>query len=212
MHLDHLSFAVGPKNLRDTTDELAKLFGAPFLPGGVHPRFGTTNMILPLKDHQYLEVVEALEHPAAEKAPFGEAVRERTECGGGWLGWCLAVDKIEPIEEQIGRHAVPGNRHRPDGYNLQWRQIGVNGTRADPQLPFVVRWDVPDEEHPSQMAESQIRLLSIDIAGDPDRVSEWLGQEATLLLEDLDIHWIAPHGNPGIMSATFETPAGEVRL
>ena len=115
MHLDHLSFAVGSKNLKETAAELAELFGAPLLAGGPHPRFGTMNMILPLEDGQYLELVEALDHPASDKAPFGQAVRERTASGGGWPGWCVSVTDIEPIEEKIGRHAVPGNRHRPDG-------------------------------------------------------------------------------------------------
>lgn len=212
MQLDHLSFAVGSKNLQETTAELAELFGADFLSGGVHPRFGTTNMILPLCDHQYLEVVQGLEHPSTDKAPFGQAVRARTESGGGWLGWCIAVDDIAPVEQKIGRHAVPGNRHRPDGYNLQWRQIGVNGTRADPQLPFVVCWDIPDEEHPSQMAESTIRLEEIDIAGQPERVSEWLGESAIIALRNITVNWVAPNGSPGIMSTLFSTPGGDVRL
>ncbi len=212
MHLDHLSFAVGPKNLKETAAELGELIGEPFIPGGAHPRFGTINMILPLNDHQYIEIVEALDHPAAEKAPFGQVVRERTESGGGWMSWCIAVDDIQPVEMKIGRHAVPGNRHRPDGYKLEWRQIGVNGTRADAQLPFVICWDVPDEEHPSQMAPSDIRLTSIDVAGSPERISEWLGQEAVIALDDVDVNWIAPHGNPGIMSVTLSTPRGDVKI
>lgn len=212
MHLDHLSFAVGSKNLKETAAELGELLGADFLPGGPHPRFGTINMILPLKDHQYIEIVEALDHPAAEKAPFGQVVRERTESGGGWMGWCVSVEDIEAVEAQIGRHAVPGNRHRPDGYNLAWRQIGVNGTRADPQLPFVVRWDVPEEEHPSQMAPSEIRLITLDIAGNPERISDWLGEKAIIALDDVDVNWVAPNGHPGIMSVTLSTPRGDVKI
>ena len=212
MHLDHLSFAVGSKNLKETAAELSALFGAEFLAGGAHPRFGTINMVLPLADGQYIEIVEALDHPASDKAPFGQAVRERTASGGGWLGWCVSVDEIEPVEHKIGRHAVSGNRHRPDGYNLTWRQIGVNGTKADPQLPFVICWDVPAEEHPSQMAEATVRLVSLDIAGNPERISDWLGEKAIIALDDVDVNWVAPHGSPGIMSAVFETPNGEVRL
>ena len=212
MHLDHLSFAVGSKNLKETAAELAELFGAPLLTGGPHPRFGTMNMILPLKDGQYLELVEALDHPASDKAPFGQAVRERTASGGGWLGWCVSVTDIEPVEAKIGRHAVPGNRHRPDGFNLTWRQIDVNGTKADPQLPFVICWDIPAEEHPSRMADTGIKLVSLDIAGNPERISDWLGEKAIIALDDVTVNWVAPHGTPGIMAAVFETPNGEVRL
>ena len=36
--------------------------------------------------------------PAAEKAPFGRAVRQRGTDGGGWLGWVVSVTDLEPVE------------------------------------------------------------------------------------------------------------------
>jgi hypothetical protein len=212
MHLDHLSFAAGPDGLAATTDVLGKALGAQFLDGGPHPRFGTRNMILPLKNHQYLEVVEVLDHPAADKAPFGQAVRQRSEAGGGWLGWVVSVDDIAPVERRMGRHAVPGNRRRPDGFNLEWQQIGVKGMAADPQLPFVTCWQIDPSEHPSQMAETGLELTELSIAGDPQRVADWLGEEVFDALESISVEWAAPHGTPGIMSATFSTPGGDVRI
>ena len=124
------------------------LLGTDFVDGGVHPRFGTRNMILPLADDTYLEIVEVLDHPASDKAPFGQAVRARSALGGGWLGWVVAVDDIAVVEARLGREAVKGNRHRPDGTELRWKQIGVNGLIADPQLPFFIEWESPAELHP----------------------------------------------------------------
>lgn len=212
MRLDHVSFAVGPDGLASTTVLLGEMLNAKFVDGGIHPRFGTRNMVMPLADQQYLEVVEVLDHPASDKAPFGQAVRERSEAGGGWLGWVVAVDDIEPVEKRIGRHAVPGNRRRPDGFNLKWRQIGVKGLQADPQLPFVVRWDIPADEHPSQCGDSEIRLTALEIAGDPKRVTDWLGATALDALDDIEVKWVAPHGLPGIQAAQFATPQGVVRV
>jgi hypothetical protein len=212
MHLDHVSFAVGTDGLAGTTAELGRLLNAKFIDGGVHPRFGTRNMILPLKNRQYLEVVEVLDHPASDKAAFGKAVRERSDAGGGWMAWCVSVDDMEEVERRIGRHAVPGNRHRPDGFNLQWRQIGTSSMRADPQLPYVTCWDIDPSEHPSQMVESDIELVAIDIAGSPTRLSDWLGEPAVDALETIDVNWTAPHGLPGVMAVTFRTPEGDVRV
>ena len=50
-------------------ERIGGLLGREFTDGGVHPRFGTRNMILPLADHTYLEIVEVLDHPASDKAP-----------------------------------------------------------------------------------------------------------------------------------------------
>ncbi|MGH1563790.1 VOC family protein [Mumia sp. DW29H23] len=212
MRLDHLSFAAGPDGLAATTARLSELLGASFVDGGNHPRFGTRNMILPLVGDQYVEVVTVLDHPASDKAPFGQAVRARSELGGGWLGWVVRVDDMEPVEHRMGRHAVPGNRRRPDGFNLEWKQIGVRGTQADPQLPFVVQWDVPDDEHPSRSGPATVALLSLEIAGSPDRVTQYLGESVLGALTDVDVRWVAPNGLPGIVAATFGTADGEVRV
>jgi hypothetical protein len=211
MRLDHLSYAAGPDGLDATAERLGRLLGAPFVDGGFHPRFGTRNRILPLSDRHYLEVVGALDHPAVDEVPFGQAVKTRTESGGGWLGWVVAVDDLGPVEARLGRPAVPGHRTRPDGIELNWHQLGVKGLMNDPQLPFFIRWESDPTEHPSQGGRA-VTLQSVAIAGDPGRVAEWLGAPAERPLEDVGVSWIAPNGQPGLLSATFGTPNGEVTL
>ncbi len=212
MRLDHLVFAAGPDGLAATADRLARQLGEEFQDGGVHPRFGTRNRILPLTGGTYLELVEVLDHPASDKAPFGQAVRARSELGGGWLGWVVAVDDIAPLEQRLGREAVNGNRHRPDGVELLWKQLGVKGLQADPQLPFFVQWQSDPSEHPSRGASGRISLEALEIAGDPARVSDWLGESVEAPLEDVKVEWVAPNGTPGVVAAQFLTPGGVVRI
>ncbi|QIX28171.1 VOC family protein [Nocardioides sp. JQ2195] len=212
MRLDHLSFAAGPDGLAATAQRLGKLLGKEFTDGGIHPRFGTRNRILPLAGHTYLEVVEVLDHPASDKAPFGQAVRARSALGGGWLGWVVAVDEISSVEQRLGREAVAGNRHRPDGTELQWKQIGVNGLISDPQLPFFIEWISSSDDHPSHGASDDFSLACLEIAGDPHRVSEWLGETVESPLEDVKVEWVAPNGTPGVVAAQFQTPNGLVRI
>jgi len=212
MRLDHLSYAAGPDGLVSTAERLGRLLGREFTDGGVHPRFGTRNMTLPLTDDTYLEVVEALDHPASDKAPFGQAVKARSSLGGGWLGWVVAVDDIASVEERLGRAAVIGSRHRPDGTELRWRQIGVNGLISDPQLPFFIQWESPADLHPSAGADGAFSLACLEIAGDPQRVSEWLGVTVEAPLEDIKVEWVAPHGTPGVIAVQVQTPTGLVRL
>ena len=212
MRLDHVSFAAGPDGLASTAQRIGGLLGTDFLDGGIHPRFGTRNMTLPLAGDIYMEIVEVLDHPASDKAPFGQAVRARSELGGGWLGWVVAVDDITKVEERLGRESVQGNRHRPDGFELRWRQIGVKGLQSDPQLPFFIQWQSPEEQHPSAGATGEVRLGTLEIAGDPNRVSDWLGNSVEGPLEDVDVQWVAPHGTPGVVAAQFLTPNGAVRI
>jgi hypothetical protein len=212
MRLDHVSYAAGPEGLAGTAARLGALLGEEFRDGGMHPRFGTTNMILPLTAGTYVEVVAVLDHPACDKAPFGQAVRARSRAGGGWLGWVVEVDDMAKVEARLGRDSVQGNRTRPDGVELRWRQIGVLGMQADAQLPFFIHWQVGPERHPSAGSTGRVRLRTLEIAGDPDRVSDWLGNSVEGPLVDVDVEWVAPQGPPGIVAAHFATPSGLVRV
>ena len=211
MRLDHLSYAAGPDGLKGTAGRIGGLLGEEFRDGGIHPRFGTRNMVLPLSQGTYLEVVEVLDHPASDKAPFGQAVRARSALGGGWLGWVVSVNDIAKVEARLGRPSVDGNRHRPDGVELRWKQIGVTGLQSDPQLPFFVQWESPADLHPSAGASGKLHLDRLEIAGDPARVRQWLGDTADPL-EDVEVDWVAPHGTPGIVAAQFATADGVVRI
>lgn len=211
MRLDHVSYAAGPQGLDATAADLADRLGVEFRDGGVHPRFGTRNRVLPVAGGHYLEVVEVLDHPAADKVPFGQAVKARSEAGGGWLGWVVSVRDLAPVEQRLGRAAVDGNRKRPDGYELRWKQIGVKGLMNDPQLPFFVHWESEPDEHPSQPGNG-VDLVRLEIAGDPNRVADWLGEPQDHPLEDVDVEWMAPNGQPGILAAHFQTSNGVIRI
>ncbi len=208
MRVDHVSYAAESGGLHETADRLAAKLRVDPVDGGVHPRFGTRNVILPLLDARYVEVVEVLDHPASDKAPFGQAVRQRSIDGGGWLGWVVAVDDLTPAEERLGRHAAHGNRRRPDGVELRWRQIGIKGLIADPQLPFLIHWDTDDQLHPSQAGPTTTRLTGLQIAGDPRRVLDWLGLNPDFTVSTVEFSFVAPHGTPGLLSCTFETGRG----
>jgi hypothetical protein len=208
VRLDHLSYAAGPEGLGACAQRLGAALGAGFHDGGLHPRFGTRNFLLPLAGGVYLEVVGTLDHPAADKAPFGQAVRARSEAGGGWLAWVLAVDDIEPIEARLGRPAVHGHRRRPDGIDLTWRQIGVLDLLDDPALPFFVQWEVQPALHPAVNGEGP-RIEHVEICGDRQKVADWLGEPVDGI--DFRVDWVEAD-DPGLAAVHFETAHGTVRL
>jgi len=211
MRLDHVSYVADTNQLADVVQRLGSTVGAAFSDGGLHPRFGTRNFVLPLGGGTYVEVVAALDHPAADKAPFGRAVKQRAELGGGWLGWVVAVDDLAPVERRLGRPAVPGNRHRPDGTDLRWRQIGVNDLIDDPSLPFFIQWLVDADEHPSCGSKPGIRIDRMEIAGEPDAISAWLGEPADDPLDGIAVDWVNAD-RPGLVAVHLATPHGTVRI
>jgi hypothetical protein len=212
MRLDHLSYAAGPEGLASCVQRLGSQLGAGFTDGGIHPRFGTRNFVLPLSGGIYLEVVEALDHPAVEAAPFGRAVKARKLAGGGWFSWVVAVADLPAIEQRLGRQAAQGHRRRPDGYDLRWKQIGVLDTASDPQLPWFIHWESEKAEHPAATGGT-VNLELLDIAGDRSRVVEFLGDRATKSLDHLKVRWLPVEdndGETGIVAVHFTTARGVV--
>jgi hypothetical protein len=206
MRLDHVSYACAPGELAEVVQRIGSDLGAAFVDGGLHPSFGTRNFVLPLADGVYVEVVAALDHPAADKAPFGQAVRRRADEGGGWLGWVVSVDSIAAIESRLGRQSVTGHRVCPDGSELRWRQIGVLDLLDDPQLPYFIEWESTDS-HPA-IDGGQVALTSIELNGDAAVLTGWLAAEEAPLSR---ISWI-DDGEPGIVACGFQTPRGFVRI
>ena len=211
MHLDHVSYAAPVEHLADTVQRIGASLGASFVDGGLHPRFGTRNFVLPLAGGMYVEVVAALDHPAAFTAPFGQAVRARAEQGGGWMGWVVGVSDLAAVESRLGRPAAGGHRVRPDGFDLRWRQIGVLDTMADPQLPYFVHWEIDIAHHPSAGA-GEVRISELEIAGSAERIARWLGEPASHPLDDVDVDWLDGPDASGLVAVTFSTPQGPVRI
>lgn len=212
MRLDHLSYAAGAEGLAACVQRLGGRLRAAFSDGGIHPSFGTRNFVLPLAGGCYVEVVSTLDHPAVDTAPFGRAVRACTNAGGGWMAWAVRVADIRPIEERLGRPAAKGHRRRPDGFDLLWRQIGLNDVARNPQLPFFTEWESDDEHHPAH-GGANIMLTRLEIAGDEPTVDAYLGTSARQPLDGIEVEWVSPFEERiGVVAATFETPSGEVRI
>ena len=209
MRLDHISYACTSAELADVVQRIGGDLGAAFTDGGRHPGFGTRNFILPLAGGIYMEVVTALDHPAAEKAPFGRAVARCANDGGGWLGWVVAVDDIGPIESRIGRASIEGKRVRPDGTELHWRQLGFLDVLDDPQLPFFVSWESGPQCHPSN--GGTVAVQKIEICGSREDICNYLGEAPENPLDGVELEWVDAD-EPGIVAVWFGTAHGSVRI
>ena len=210
MRLDHVSYATSHDSVIDVIQRIGGQLGASFMDGGIHPQFGTRNFILPLKDSRYIEVVCPLDHPAADKTPFGQLVSKKVESGGGWLTWVVAVSDLSPLEKELQRQAVEGHRKKPDGNELFWRQIGVLDTLDQASNPFFIQWK--SNSHPSTERESTVALSSIKIYGDPNSLRERYALNDFFSHSGIQFDWIPDADENGIESVTFLTQSGSVRI
>ena len=213
MRLDHVSYVASHDQISDVVQRIGSQIGTAFVDGGIHPRFGTRNFTAPLLNGQYIEVVCALDHPAAEQTPFGQAVSKKAAEGGGWLTWVFAVEDIAHIEAEIGRPALEGHRRRPDGTDLKWKQIGVKELLTDPELPFFIEWQ--DGHHPSEVGTPNASITKIAFSNqDPLEKSIFKAE----LLEALRRNSIAISTVPetsdgvGITWIGLSSPIGTTRI
>lgn len=218
MQLDHVSYACSIDAFPSTVSRLGALLGRPFTDGGVHPRYGTRNAVLPLAGGCYVEVVTPLDHPATDSAPFGQAVKRRAALGGGWLGWVVSVQDLAPFEKRLGRPSAEGHRRRPDGVLLEWRQIGLLELIEDPQIPYLIEWGCPNSEHPSAGADGTVGIDRLEISGERAAILEWLGTPDIDPLPQVHVNWLEPadvanaYDEAGLVAVDFRTAHGPVRI
>lgn len=213
MPIDHVSFAAEGDGARATGERLAAQLRVDLRNGGIHPQFGTRNVILPMAQGRYVEVVEPLEHPSAAKASFGQAVRLACEAGGGWMQWVVRVYDIGTHSWRLRREPIDAHRVFPDGRYLRWKQIDPTSLVGSPQLPVLVHYVNP-ELHPSLAVgvEPRTAITGLTIAGDSSQIEAWLGPAAESGPRDVPVTVQTAMGAPRVVSVTFMTPDGLVTL
>jgi hypothetical protein len=183
MRLDHVSYVASHDQISDVVNRIGSRIGTVFIDGGIHPKFGTRNFTAPLLNKQYIEVVCPLDHPATDVTPFGQVVKQKLEEGGGWLAWVISTENIIHFEKIIERESVLGKRVKPNGEELEWRQLGVLSLTSDPELPFFIQWI--SGEHPSVGNDAKASISKINIEGDSSKVIKLLADE-TSIFENLN--------------------------
>jgi catechol 2,3-dioxygenase-like lactoylglutathione lyase family enzyme len=201
LRLDHVVYAV--RDLDEAAARLRRELGLDSVPGGRHPGWGTGNRIVPLGD-DYIELIAVIDPDEAAEHPFGRAVLVATEGGDGLFAISVATDDIEGVAARLGLEVRPGERARPDGTVLRWRSAGADDPRRERWLPFFISWDLPPEMHPGRARSGHgvhaSRIAWVEVAGDADRLREWLdGEELPIRVVD---------GPPGLRAVGHATTGG----
>jgi Glyoxalase-like domain len=212
MHLDHVSYVASHDQISDVVQRIGSQIGTAFVDGGIHPQFGTRNFTAPLLGGKYVEIVCALDHPSLENTAFGKAVARKANDGGGWLTWVFSTDEIAKFEQALGRPAIAGHRRRPDGSDLNWKQVGVRELLSDFGAPFFIEWI--SGEHPSKDGKPTVSISEILINMDESQIKSKLGTEITRsLTEEIDVVWKNVDSDfPGIEAVIFYDGQRKIRI
>lgn len=192
--IDHVVLAVA--DLEEAGERLHREHGLASARGGVHPRWGTANRIVPL-GQDYVELIAVVDPVVGRATALGRALLALTGDGRDrWFAVCLSDTEIEATAARLGLTVEPGERTRPDGSQLRWRGAGIEDADRDVWLPFFIAWDVPAELHPGRGAiehdAAVLGIARVEVAGDSGRLRAWLGPAGdSLPIEVVD-------GEPGV--------------
>ena len=211
MRLDHISYVASHDQISDVVNRIGSQIETAFVDGGIHPKFGTRNFTAPLLNGQYVEIVCALDHPATDSTPFGRAVKRKSEDGGGWMAWVLATDNIAKIENDLGRKAIEGQRQKPNGSLLKWKQLGVLDVLENSKYPFYVEWI--SKEHPSSDGIANSKLLEITIESEDESNLKSLKELKNQISDNFDLKFIKSDSNfSGIKEISFQVEQKLVKI
>jgi hypothetical protein len=172
--VDHVVYAVA--DVDRAAAGLLEEVGLASVAGGRHPGWGTANRIVPLGD-EYLELITVEDETVASRSPFGASVLRAVSDGDGWLTWAVRDDRLDATAARLGLTIGAGERARPDGRILRWRNAGVDDPRRSPELPFFIEWDGPDAMHPGRTRLEHPShadgIAWIELGGDPDPLEAW---------------------------------------
>jgi hypothetical protein len=207
--IDHVVLAVA--DLEEAGERLHREHGLASAPGGVHPRWGTANRIVPL-GRDYVELIAVVDPEVGRATALGRALVALTADGRDrWFALCLSDTEIDATAERLGLAVEPGERARPDGERLRWRGAGIEDGARDAWLPFFIAWDVPPALHPGRAAIDHdadvLGIARVEVAGDTERLREWLGPSGDGLPIDV------VEGDHGVRAVELATERGDpIRL
>lgn len=203
LRLDHVVYAV--RDLDEAAERWRRELGLGSVVGGRHTGWGTANRIVPLGDG-YVELISVVDRDEADGSSFGRSMLGRLDEGEGWFMVVVSTDRLDDVASRLELEVTPGERRRPDGETVRWRAAAFEDPRREPWMPFFIAWDIPEELHPGRaQADHAVRprgIAWVEVAGDPERLRRWLGDER-LPIRVVD-------GPPGIRAAAVALHDGEL--
>jgi hypothetical protein len=202
--IDHV--IVGVQSLEVAAERFLDEFGLEAQPGGRHGDAGTANMIVPLGDEQFLELLTII-NPAS-RHPMITWLGPLIDEGDRLVTVAIEVDDLDATAARLDEPAFAVERIGDDGRRVAWRLTGMLSTMTAEVLPFFLevvdgrQWCTGWRE-PRHRIEPR-GIVGIEFGGDPHGIRDRLADDS--------IPIAVVSGRPGVLAVTIDTDHGALRL
>jgi len=210
MHIDHVCIAC--QNLYEAAARLRRETNLDSYDGGWGP-IGNALRVVPLGNHQYLEVESIIDHRRAPTSPMAQHFLTQTEKGDRLLGWVLRLDTLDELREVADRIGRPTSklgpftaRHKPDGTAIEVYATPPSIEVWPRGMPNFVYWPQTTRHPGDESAPHTVQprgIAWIELGGSKPQFRDWIGDG----MSDLPLRFVTEE--PGLRAVTIETNVGE---
>ena len=202
--IDHV--IVGVRSLEEAAARFLDEYGLEAQPGGRHGDAGTANMIVPVGDGQFLELL-GITDPSS-RHPMVRWLGPLIAGGDRLVTVAVEVDDLEATAERLQEPMFPVERIGDDGRSVKWRLTGMLSAMTDAVLPFFLEI-VDGEEWCTGWRPPRHRVDVHGIAA-----VEFGGDKAAVLarLDDDQLPIAVVPGRPGVLSVAIRTRDADLSI
>jgi hypothetical protein len=201
VELDHILFAV--RDLDDAAAQLERAHGLTSYVGGVHPRWGTANRIVPLGE-SYLELIAVVDEQTAAATDVGRFVMSGATARGAPIGWAVRPGDLDAAARRLGLAPHEGSRAREDGTVVRWRMAGIDRSVEEPALPWLLEWEDAATYPGAAETPVEARIVRLELEGSTSALDAWLGPH--------DLPLDVRNGTAGLVGVDLDGPRGALTL
>ena len=194
--IDHV--IIGVRDLKAAATTMWRRYGLEAQPGGAHSGAGTGNMIVPLGNDQFFELLAVLDPRSPH--PIVRWLSALLVDGDRLIAVALEPDDIDATADRLGEPIIELDRVAEDGRSVHFRVTGVTGLLGSELLPFFVTTSVGREwrcgfRPPQHRAEAR-GIRWVELGGDESQI--WTR------VRDKSVSLRIKSGRPGVTAVALD--------
>jgi len=176
VRIDHVIYA--SHDLAETSRRFEADYGLSSAGGGVHPKLGTCNTLIPVGDGQYIELMAVADPESTSFLVRG--LTEVLERGERLFALSVAPDDLDATASRLGVPVTHGERRSTSGRVIRWRMAALSVAAGPSHLPFFVDWGESDAELDTSINRDAEGIEWVELGGDEQTTRQWVGDGGSL--------------------------------